>query len=685
METNGRLDNLLNNVDIFNPPPFEVTAPVSSTALTQPLPRFTEYACPITNTKPRSDINIPQLHKLITHPARNFVSIGKLRKSTEADQKIYKRTQLDYFTPSGTFEKRDAKSLKTHSGYLVIDFDGLTPDAIKDFRTKLIADKIINTVLLFLSPTATGLKWIIPIPANAETHEAYFDAVKNYIETTYQVEVDKSGRDVARACFYSHDPEAYLGDVVNGRPLDKAFLLNWTPQKKKKPATKPAPVKPLPTSIPLDDESSRKLEQVNRLAALVLEKRIDLTMPYCNWVKVGHALCELGENGRDSFHHLSSLHAGYNFDTCDEKYTALLDSWDGSIKLGTLFYMAKEHGMIISGASTTPPTLKGTAQQAIISSSRPRTATQRLIDAGNQPDITPLVGAVWQSGELHVLFGDTGCGKSVLAVQIAESLSKGKSLFPVTPNEFSPQRVLFYDFELSDRQFRKRYSCDKGLHYFTDNFFIDNINFQQLVNDNPNMKVDELVIQKIKADIKTIKPDVVIIDNLTYLKTESVQETGVALTLIRELNNLKREFNISMLVLAHTPKLKDGIQLSVNELGGSKHLSNFCDSVSAIGKSSQGGSIRYLKQVKVRSGELIFDASSVIAMEMKHEEGFLGFHYIDCENEFEHLLIASNEQRVQEKMEKKARAMELHKEGKSFREIETLIGISKSTISVWLK
>ena len=72
------------------------------------------------------------------------------------------------------------------------------------------------------------------------------------------------------------------------------------------------------------------------------------------------------------------------------------------------------------------------------------------------------------------------------------------NVFGVLPNENKPLRVLFYDFELSDKQFQKRYSEGNGSRYdFSENLFIDNIDFQALTKENPNLKVDELIIRKI--------------------------------------------------------------------------------------------------------------------------------------------------------------------------------------------
>lgn len=41
-------------------------------------------------------------------------------------------------------------------------------------------------------------------------YNEYFRAVSNYIKKTYGVEPDKSGKDIARACFLPYDPDAFI-------------------------------------------------------------------------------------------------------------------------------------------------------------------------------------------------------------------------------------------------------------------------------------------------------------------------------------------------------------------------------------------------------------------------------------------------------------------------------------------
>jgi len=73
-----------------------------------------------------------------------------------------------------------------------------------------------------------------------------------------------------------------------------------------------------------------------------------------------------------------------------------------------------------------------------------RTANKRNQDAKNQPDIQKLFGEIWQSGELSFAFADTGIGKSIFSVQLADCLSKGSSVTPYTKNESEPLIVVVH-------------------------------------------------------------------------------------------------------------------------------------------------------------------------------------------------------------------------------------------------
>lgn len=311
-----------------------------------------------------------------------------------------------------------------------------------------------------------------------------------------------------------------------------------------------------------------------------------------------------------------------------------------------------------------------------------RTAAQRLKDAQSKPDILPHADVLFQSNELTVFFGDTGKGKSIFAVALADAISKGISFLSLE-NKCEPLKVLYYDFELSDKQFEKRYTNDNGEPYiFNDNFFIDNIDLSDIDFTNKKISFDDHLIKKIRSDIKELSANVLIIDNITFLSTFSAEDGQVAMRLMKQLKDLKAELQISVMVLAHTPK-KFGLGgISLPDLAGSKHLSNFCDSVTALGASKKDTSLRYIIQVKPsRTGEIKYDAQNVIVCEIQKVDSFLTLVFKGFAPEDEHL--AKRNEDDEEKLIEDAK--ELQKLGKTYRQIADDLKVSKSTIGRWLK
>lgn len=185
-----------------------------------------------------------------------------------------------------------------------------------------------------------------------------------------------------------------------------------------------------------------------------------------------------------------------------------------------------------------------------------------------------LYDEFWYEGEMGCLYADSNVGKSVLAVQIANDIAK------------RGMRVLYFDFEQSIKQFENRYKDDQdGTPYkFPENFYRLSMNGLRVC-----CKAEELadeIISHIEKCVKETQAKVVIIDNLTWIVNtgRSVQMAG---ELMKRLDALKREYGLSMLILAHTTKRNMSRAITQNDLVGSKMIFNFIDSAFAIGMSAK--------------------------------------------------------------------------------------------------
>jgi archaellum biogenesis ATPase FlaH len=264
-----------------------------------------------------------------------------------------------------------------------------------------------------------------------------------------------------------------------------------------------------------------------------------------------------------------------------------------------------------------------------------KTANQWIDEAKNRPIPNMLFSQFWHENELCILYADTNIGKSILAVQIADSLSRGEAI-PGFINECSPKKVLYLDFELSDKQFENRYSDNYQNHYHFENEFLRaEINAEADIPKEYN-GIEDFLTKSLESKILENKADVVIIDNLTFLKSDN-ERAKDALVLMKLLKQLTKKSNVSILVLAHTPKRDASKPITKNDLAGSKMLMNFCDSSFAIGGSALSPSLRYLLQVKQRNTEHVFHNENVIVCELKKEYNFLSFGFVEYGSEKEHL------------------------------------------------
>jgi len=170
--------------------------------------KFSFFKAPVINVQPCRTLGLRDVYNIIISDLYKEKTI-ELRNINDRNQaSVFKARHFDYCTFSGVFSRRSAKNLIAHSGLLTVDFDHV--QNLNQLYSKLLYDEYFETQLLFRSPSGDGLKWIIKCNTQLLPHQGYFNAVANYIEEIYDIKVDRSGSDVARACFLCWDPAAYL-------------------------------------------------------------------------------------------------------------------------------------------------------------------------------------------------------------------------------------------------------------------------------------------------------------------------------------------------------------------------------------------------------------------------------------------------------------------------------------------
>jgi hypothetical protein len=299
----------------------------------------------------------------------------------------------------------------------------------------------------------------------------------------------------------------------------------------------------------------------------------------------------------------------------------------------------------------------------------------RWIELGErEPESKMLFGEFWHQDELCILFADTNAGKSVLAVQIGDCITRNLSVGPF-PVQAENAVVLYVDFELVARQFRLRYSDAAGGYQFSDNFYRAQLNIKSQMPANPKT-YDRYIMAAITDRVRQIKATVLIIDNITCMRS-GTENAAVALSLMKDLKDLKNDYHLSVLVLAHTPKRNPSRPVTPDDLHGSKLLINFADSAFAIGKSKTQPGVNYLKQIKQRNTAEKYGAENVCLGRITKPGNFLQFEFEGNGHERDHLYRSNPQDREQLAQQ----VAELSKQGMSQRRISRELRIPLTTVN----
>ncbi|MEO8650508.1 MAG: AAA family ATPase [Acidobacteriota bacterium] len=222
--------------------------------------------------------------------------------------------------------------------------------------------------------------------------------------------------------------------------------------------------------------------------------------------------------------------------------------------------------------------------------------------------LKPLFGDLWGEREIAVLAGETGVGKSVLTVQLAELLARGR----LSPT-LSPKRVIYVDFEHTTSQFEDRYcSPRRPGHTARRVRFQFSKKFQRVVprfDQTPEKKfgrdVGRYFCNELGRAIDEFDAHIAIVDNLSFLMmggggSRAAEQAMLALRLITRTFT----YPVSILVTACLRDRRVPRPIELRDLACSSRIAELADSVFALGRSTAGDDLRYLKHLKSRTAAL---------------------------------------------------------------------------------
>lgn len=294
--------------------------------------KFSFYKGPIKNVKPFRDMGVKEAMDLIASDEYK-AKIEALRSATNKTTKKVLKNDLPYCTFSGTFTKRLNDSIKAHSGLMVLDFDELEDDRLDEL--KISFQQIEWVCACWVSPSGSGLKVLVKI--NPLRHLESFLELEEFFLGNFSQDIDKSGKDLARACFISWDADLYYNPnsiIYEAQDIPEPFELEQE---------KSVRLIHKEEQIVNQFKVNKDLRRAEYVVHQIEQNQIDITdNDYDNRLAVGFALATLGEEAYDLYVRAIQFN-DYDEDPREKFNNALAK---GKFKTPAKFFsLAKDYGI----------------------------------------------------------------------------------------------------------------------------------------------------------------------------------------------------------------------------------------------------------------------------------------------------------------------------------------------------
>ncbi len=284
-----------------------------------------------------------------------------------------------------------------------------------------------------------------------------------------------------------------------------------------------------------------------------------------------------------------------------------------------------------------------------------RTAHDRIISGIETGQPQMLFDTFWREGELALLFGEAGAGKSLLAMQLARTLAVGGDI-PWFVMEAAAGKTLYVDLSMSDRQFASLNSY-RGRNGKARVWPVS----QRLYCDRP--EDDSVLVEWLERQISREKLKYVIIDDLGSIM-RTCDGTRETMSVMRGLRRICSRSGVSILVVMQSEASKGNAGFSERDLGRQRSLCRLADSVFAIGRHPSRSGYVCLAQTRSRSSSVKWTVHNSIPAKITESQGCVVLRFeMDISEEERNLIKAVNGHR---------------RKGLSYREIAIKLKISKS-------
>ena len=269
----------------------------------------------------------------------------------------------------------------------------------------------------------------------------------------------------------------------------------------------------------------------------------------------------------------------------------------------------------------TEESLKNQVNSEVSEMDDPKPANEVVSSAPDDIKSTRLYADLIHKGNIAVVFGPKGEGKSIFVTQMLAGIVKGtpEDLFPEFGQQHEGQHGIIIDFEQSRAQLKGRYGKE-GYRLPEDFDFVCGKAFTKL--------------EAFKAYLRNLigkltRSTVIAIDNLSkalpILQDESARDLFRFLSECIESAKRDKGIDLTFVLVAHTNKEGYGVSIGTEHLKGTSKVADFADLVLAIGPTRFGKGIKMLKVLHNRNEP---EPETVLVMKKVDSKPYLHFELV---------------------------------------------------------
>ena len=146
--------------------------------------------------------------------------VARYRKEEDKDKKAEIKKSIPAVTFAGEVTgKRFDSNINKYTQLVILDIDKISEDKLRSYKKKLKED---NHIVAYFESLSHGLKVLVSVTSDASKHKSHaFFQLEEYMLNRHNIVIDKSGKNLSRLCFISHDEDMYFNEFADDFKVDE--------------------------------------------------------------------------------------------------------------------------------------------------------------------------------------------------------------------------------------------------------------------------------------------------------------------------------------------------------------------------------------------------------------------------------------------------------------------------------